>query len=331
MVPGMAQTQVTACSHNTASLKCIHYATPCSIEKLSENGKYSASKIISKQPSYEKAINQGITYFTVDYEVEVEWPSYPDLVIEASNVSNGLAKADTPVQLMFKINKLAKGYEEQGLKPDYSAIQTKILRTKPLYADDVPQLIKYVDLWSGGSDNPIFLLAIQNYVRTLDCVHPIRRSVLKPITEADLGYKQGGRLRAAGVKAIAKYGEFLTTSHLNSLGMKKRDIAIKAEQRMLEWASTVEGLDFGLDKAIIDSFIGEHEIQLFFYVTNASKNTAQSMTFPVALFRTSTIMLPSTAATDAQIHINLPQRQRRLPRRQSHKRMSGVSGFARCL
>ena len=148
-------------------------------------------------------------------DVEVEWPSYADLVIEASNVTHSMAKPDTHVQLMFKIRNLAKDYEDKGLTPDYGVIEKKILRAKPHYADDVPQLIQFVQHWSGGADNPVFLLAVQEYVRTLDCVHPISNLVLKPLNEADLGFKKGARFRNSGVKAISKY--FISTQSNSTL------------------------------------------------------------------------------------------------------------------
>ena len=92
IVSGVAQLQVTACSHNSAGLRNIHFESPCSIPTISEGGRYSSAKIIDKQPSYRDPIENGLFYFQMEYDVEEAWPDFIDIVIEGSNVSQQLAK-----------------------------------------------------------------------------------------------------------------------------------------------------------------------------------------------------------------------------------------------
>ena len=205
IVPGMAQLQVTACSHNSAGLRNIYFESPCSIPSISEGGRYSSAKIIGKQPSYRDPIESGLFYFMMEYEVEEAWPDFIDLVIEASNVSQQLAKADTPLQLMQKIHVQAKAYNDKNQEPQYDTIISKMLRTKPTYAEDIPTYKDYVKSWSGGYKDPTFLNLVIAFARTLPCVHPILTNVLKPLVDADIGFCLGARYRAAALMAIGRF------------------------------------------------------------------------------------------------------------------------------
>ena len=79
---------VVGCSHNSAGLKAVDYGAVCHIERISDNGKCSANKIIGRCPSYETPIKQGLKYFCMDYIVEERWPAFVDLTIEACNLDS---------------------------------------------------------------------------------------------------------------------------------------------------------------------------------------------------------------------------------------------------
>ena len=145
-----AEIMVTGCSHNSAGLKAINAGAKCSVERISENGRYSAAKIIGKCPTYEKPIKEGLKYFVMEYDVEVMWPAFVDLTIEACNVGSAIARPDTIFQLMQKVHRIAVEMHNDGDKIDYAFISKRVARTLPALKDMLPEIAKYVELWSGG-------------------------------------------------------------------------------------------------------------------------------------------------------------------------------------
>ena len=157
-----AEIQVVGCSHNSAGLKAIWAKAKCEIERISEDGRYNASKIIGRCPTYKEPIEQGLRYFTVEYVVETLWPRFVDLTIEASNIGSAVAKPDNVLQLMSKAHQHAMLC---GAEVDYNLVARKMARAKPALADMLPEICAYVKDWSGGVD-PISLDALLQFART---------------------------------------------------------------------------------------------------------------------------------------------------------------------
>ena len=102
-----AEIAVVGCSHNSAGLKAIHAKARCDVEGISTDGRYNASKIIGRCPSYKDPIEKGLRYFVVEHIVEATWPHFIDLTIEACNIGSAVAKPDNLLQLMSKAHQHA--------------------------------------------------------------------------------------------------------------------------------------------------------------------------------------------------------------------------------
>jgi hypothetical protein len=232
-----AEIQVVGCSHNTAGLKAICCRAKCDIERISEDGRYNASKIIGRCPSYKSAIEHGLRYFIVEYIVETKWPHFVDLTIEACNIGSSVAKPDTVLQLMSKAHQHALQTVGSNMNSTelYALIERKMARTKPALADMLPEICAYVKDWSGGQ-NPIFLTALLQFARTLDMPQYdyVNKAMLTKINKIDLGVGLGGRYRVMIIKlCLAKGINGISSAALVSLskrGTNQHTLAIKAEE-----------------------------------------------------------------------------------------------------
>ena len=84
------------------------------------------SKICEKCPSYTKPLTEGLRYFTMEACVEVRFPQFINLTIEACNVGSALAKPDTVLAICAKTHKIAMADIKAGKHVDTKAIVKKL-------------------------------------------------------------------------------------------------------------------------------------------------------------------------------------------------------------
>ena len=266
-----AEIMVVGCCHNSAGLKAINAQGKCTIERISENGRYSAAKIISRCPSYKQSIEDGLKYCIYEYVVEEYWPSFVDLTIEACNIGSSLAKADNVLQLMRKACKLAR---QPG--SDSAQIVRKMSRSKPALIELLPQAVKYVELWSGGSP-PKFLDSVIEFSRTLQkpLYANITTPLLQKLNEVDMGAGKGARHRAAVLKGCLVYDKFIMLPHLAALHRvgNARTLALKAEEMGLQFEQAAARLvkNNRMHQAALTSALGAFEIDMVAYAHGLSK------------------------------------------------------------
>ena len=237
-----AEIMVVGCSHNSAGLKAINAKARCSIDSISENGLYCAAKIIGRCPSYMAPIQNGLKYFTVEYPVDQRWPSFINLTIDACNIGSALAKPDNVLQLMRKAHSMTQQYTIDG-RVDYDAIVKKMARTKPSLQATLPQIVMYVERWSGGAV-PHFLNALVEYGRTLQ--EPkfgnFTGPMLDRINKLDFGVGRGGRYRLSLLKALLAHDKMVTVSTFSSLskqGSNAQNMAFRAEEELHKFEQAV--------------------------------------------------------------------------------------------
>ena len=273
-----AEIMVTGCSHNSAGLKAIHAGAKCIVERISENGRYSASKIIGKCPTYEKPLKEGLRYFVMDYEVEQMWPAFVDLVVEACNVGSAIARPDTVFQLMQKVHRIAVEMHKEGRQIDYEFIGKRLARTLPALKHMIPEITKFVELWSGGIANPRFLDAIVAFERC--CENPrlnnISKDMLKKINDVKIGTGQGGRYRVMLINALLSHDKLINVAIIGTLGKEGnvRTLAMKAEDEVTKFEAAYLKLPHLKGKPVpgeVTRQLGLCEADLICYVHNIKK------------------------------------------------------------
>ena len=113
-------------------------------------------------------------------------------------------RANIFVHKLFKIHKYAKTQSElnDGVI-DWDVVHGQCVRSKPDYPQDFALMMKYVQLWSGGADDPVLLKMLQDSLRFVDNIRVVRGGVFKQLGELELGPGKGGLLRTAVVMAMA--------------------------------------------------------------------------------------------------------------------------------
>jgi hypothetical protein len=214
VVQGDAEVMVVGCSHNTAGLKAINAKAKCDIERISDGGHYSASKIIGRCPSYKEPIENGLKYFVMDYPVEEHWPLYVDLTIEASNVGSALAKPDNVVQLMCKAH--AQTLRTPNLS--HEKLAQMMARSKPALESMLPSICKYIEMWSGGQV-PTFLNQIVAFSRTLTApkFDNIDATFLDGLCNIHLGTGMGARYRVMVCELVLVHSGLFTSREFSKL------------------------------------------------------------------------------------------------------------------
>ena len=269
---------VISCSHNSAGLKGICAKAKCTIDRISENGKYSASKIIGRCPTYGPPIKDGLKYFVMEYIVEVRWPEFVDLTIEACNIGSAIAKPDTPVQLMLKAHSMAAAKIKAKAPLDYGEICMRMERTKPMHKELLPEIVKYVEDWSGGVQNPRFLWSLLEFVRTLDAPKyaNLTLDVLRKVNALKMGEGKGARYRMMLIKALLLHDGLVNNSTLGMLkpaanayilALKAEEEVTKCEAAMMKLVKSYKGDD----KGIVFNVIGRMEADLVGYVHSVVK------------------------------------------------------------
>ena len=266
-VPGDADVAVLGCNHNTAGLKAIWSKAKCSIERISEHGRYSAAKITGRCPSYAEPLEKGLRYFTIEWPAAEKWPRFIELWIEAANVGAALSKADTIFQLMGK----AHGHIIQSPQDSNEDVAAMMARAKPPLEHMLVEIVKYTRDWSGGTKFPQYLDKLDQFTRaSMDPTRfdAIDLKMLKTINEVTIGEGTGGRLRA-GLLLMLVAGHKLTPSQIVVIGNKRtvQLLARTADTELIEFdAHVAKATKHLVDVAEVVQLVGKADIDMIGYV-----------------------------------------------------------------
>lgn len=78
------------CNHGIA---CVLDGVPCDLPKISEGGKMSYNKIAS-DPGFKEAVDKGMRWVTLRWEVEADFPEIPVIIQSALNAVSQIAEGD---------------------------------------------------------------------------------------------------------------------------------------------------------------------------------------------------------------------------------------------
>ncbi len=194
--------------------------------------------------------------------------------LERTKPASSIAKPDTVLQLMMKAHKIACKMDASGTPIDYDLIGKKMARSKPALIDMLPSIVKYVDLWAGGSKHQ-FLDKLVAYSRTLLKPNFASLTVLMlgKINSVDMGVGLGGRYRCALMEGMIKYDKFVNSSHIAALGKpgNARTMSLKAEEAMEKFEHAVARLPQVRGKAnegIVIAQVAALDIAMVSYVHN---------------------------------------------------------------
>ena len=232
------------CGHTKEVLKAAEYGTVCNVEGVSINGKMSGSLMRQKNPSFGLAMDEGLHWRTIRWQVERRWPKLIDLFMEADNIPLAMAMEDTQLDLCWKILGKARGLESDGSIP-WDAVEKLVSRTVHKRADEVPDLVAWTKCCAGGLKTPWVLEFLDTFQKGLPNVMLMPTGVLQKLAHIDFPPHVAVRWRVAVVCALlgasdAKYctrkgeSKYLSTNDIQTMTQSYRKFVLQAEDILQE-------------------------------------------------------------------------------------------------
>ena len=122
---------------------------------MSQDGKFSVSRLQESQPIYAGAVKEGITWDVFKWAFIEAFPFIPSLAQEAGNAGQAAAKGETRLEVMLKIAASAKKKLKANNKIEWGSVKREAMRgSGHAYKHEIQDLCTYVHELSGGVDNP---------------------------------------------------------------------------------------------------------------------------------------------------------------------------------
>jgi len=150
--------------HTNYVLRCIAARVATSREDMADKGVFCLETIRKKDPIYAQAVEQGLRWKVLRWEVRREWPRALQVIQAARNVPAQIYRGASEMQGMSQLHSLAATAMRAGEQPDWPSIKKAVLRGKPAWSSYVDELILFVASKSGGPDGP-FLEGMKRFYR----------------------------------------------------------------------------------------------------------------------------------------------------------------------
>ena len=196
------------CGHTSQTLRCVWHEVPSSVERLCEEGNLNIRNLRKIDSDYADCVEKGLTWNIIRWEVEDEFPFLMDLVQEAGNASQALAQCESRTEIMMKLHGVAARLfaDEDNLRnadETWDKVLSEALRGKPAFAEEVPDLLKFIKSLSGGLGSPTYLLALRDFQRSLKQPATVKGWLYASLAETNVGkvYAAAPDFRVACIKA----------------------------------------------------------------------------------------------------------------------------------
>ena len=209
--PGMMRLASTTCSHTSQTHRIID-AGVLSTHRCAEDGRLSLEVLAKHRPAYAAAVRTGLAWNVVVYDpVQKECPTVMDLFQEAGNLGHTAVAAESREQIMYKMlmaaKRISENSEGKNLTPDeiWDRVLKEAGRGRPVFASELPGLLKFVRNLSGGISDPVHLNYYRAFLRTIETrVRIVRGVVYESVALAVMGQQNAcTKFRIAVCMAMA--------------------------------------------------------------------------------------------------------------------------------
>ena len=170
------------CGHTTGGLRSIKMKAKALHKTISdENGHLSLARLRERSPLMADAVENGMEWFIMRWEVEELMPRLMNLVQEAGNLDHQASRVETPAQVMLSLHAKVKSEDV----PDWDRISKVLQRQKPRYKDDADGMVKFVKAWAGGAE-PIVLKRLDAHYKALSTPRRVTGSVWDALAGVDM-------------------------------------------------------------------------------------------------------------------------------------------------
>ena len=143
-----------SCGHNNMGHRAILASCPHPDPAVTKDGRLSVDVIRQTDPRYADAIQQGMEWKVLKYEVRQRYPEALRIIQAARNVFGHVQRQTSVVQGLKQIHNMVSAFQSVNRPVDWDEIRRAVLDTQPPFADDIEFLINFVIGKSGGLDYP---------------------------------------------------------------------------------------------------------------------------------------------------------------------------------
>ena len=187
-------------THSTQAMRCILEGSAHWEERICTDGKLDLHKVRQIAPELAAACEEGMSWDVLDYVAEERWPCLVDLLQEAGNLGQAVAKAETRLEVCLKMHETARKKVlqlQQSTTAQLTATEQKQVvwdhvlivaaRSSPGFADELPDLVKYVQNLSGGTTHASLLHELVAFSKRCSNPATIPAPVMAAVANAALG------------------------------------------------------------------------------------------------------------------------------------------------
>ena len=157
-----------SCSHTNQFLCCVLAGVPSDIEDLCHDGRMSQGMLSSADIEFGKALTGGLSWIVLKKEVQVMYPTLPDLIQKARNDPGRAQRQEGEVQILLRISTLAKRnstVKDGETTVDWEAVRKALLKRRLAEPEEAPHLVNFVQKWGGGL-NSVFVKDLKEFHKT---------------------------------------------------------------------------------------------------------------------------------------------------------------------
>ena len=138
-----------ACGHTNYGLRAIGASAKSNCPRLSKEGRYSLELLNGRDPSFAKAVREGLRWKVIAWRVRLLYPRVLDVTQRARNANSTIMRKENEMSGLLQMHKLSAS----GPQPvNWNAIKQTVFVTNPPFADKVDQMAAFVINRSGGQD-----------------------------------------------------------------------------------------------------------------------------------------------------------------------------------
>ena len=236
------------CGHTTQTLRIVYYGSPSDHPVLAPDGHLSVGLLRLKQPAYADAVESGIEYDVLVWQIEEVFPDICNLFQEAGNQKNWLMRGTSRLETMFKMHGASKRYletvpegatEEQLQVLVWDRVLDQAKSGHVPFESELEDLLCAVRALSGGKSSPTYLELVRDFVRTLETQRIVRGEIWGALAKVQIGgpnlsskFKIACVLACAGASANYSVGEeqsLLTDTEVHQLSTRHQPHATQAD------------------------------------------------------------------------------------------------------
>ena len=261
-----------SCSHTVAALRCVLAECRSGSESsITKDGVISKQLVLDRSPEMQSALDEGLSWFVIRWQVDKACPDLGLLIQEALNLQHQTARQQSKIQVLLQLHSRAMKSMAVGGTIDWDAVAAAVGKLKPSLRDSLGDMAKYCERWSGGTD-PVFLRELEDYTKaTPGSKRDLQGAFFGML--AKIGSARHGEYVNAMVKASLSapdrfvqdgVARLFTSTDINSVTGKNKDqveIAVTMMRRARELAD-----EFGAKGTLRTKILSDLDIRLVMYI-----------------------------------------------------------------